>query len=344
MEIYLYRLHFKGPVHFGQTGIGLEESRGELSSDSLTSALINALAVLGNTDQAIASLVAEEPAFLLSSLFPFGSDEDNPLQTLYALPRPLTIPPMAGNETLARLGKDLKELRYLLPADALRWLDETPVDEGEIEGLLARGNKLACGWNAEKRRGWWTEEVRPRVALDRNSQNSSIWWCGVVYFSTGAGLYGLLGVRDALWLKVLEGAFRLLGEMGLGGERTYGMGTFQFSGFEPLQQVWKLDTSKPSKHYMLISRCYPYETERSLLSAALEAWDFEENRGYVVSGRHATTLKRKRVRMLREGSVANRSLRGQLVDVTPEHGAELGLEHRVYRSGLGFWMPLGGMI
>lgn len=344
MEIYLYRLHFKGPVHFGQTGIGLEESRGELSSDSLTSALINALAVLGKADQAIAGLAADEPAFLLSSLFPFGPDEDNPEQTHYALPRPLTIPPLEDKGALARLGKDLKELRYLLPADVLQWLNMSPMDESEIMGILDLGNKLACGWDAEKGRGWWTEELRPRVALDRNSQNSSIWWCGLVYFSTGAGLYGLLGIRDARWLEVLEGAFQLLGEMGLGGERTYGMGAFRFSGFQPLQQVWKLDTGKPSKHYMLISRCFPHETERSRLSAALEAWDFDENRGYVVSGRHATTLKRKRVRMLREGSVANRSLRGQLVDVTPEHGAELGLEHRVYRSGLGFWMPLGGMI
>ena len=80
--------------------------------------------------------------------------------------------------------------------------------------------------------------------------------------------------------------------------------------------------------------------EKERLSEAVEAWDLEERRGYVVTGRYTTTLKRKRVRFLSAGSVFKEPLQGMLADVTPENHPALGLPHRVYRAGFALTLPL----
>lgn len=342
MDTYLYRLSFAGPIHFGQTGIGLEETSEQLPSDSLVSALINASAVRGNVEDFLRMFESAESAVQFSSLFPFGPAPDAGDRIAYLLPRPMAMPPLADSTIVSSLGKELKRLKYLQPEDAWRWLTGPPYQRGEVERLLKRNHAMGGSWDPVQKTGWWAEELRPRVALDRCSQNSSIWWCGSLRFVPGAGLYGLVRVGDSQRLAELENVFKILGEMGLGGERTYGMGGYEFSGFTPLKDVWPTHEGGTNGRCLLLSRYYPASHERTQLTSILEAWDFVETRGYVVSGRYATTLKRKRVRMIREGSVAREALLGEFVDVTPESGELLGLPHRVYRCGLGFWMSPGG--
>lgn len=342
MNTYLYRLHFSGTIHFGGTGIGLEETTEQLPSDSLVSALINASVVAGTVEEFLTALREDKPAIQFSSLFPFGPKPDKRSQTAYVVPRPFVMPPVADPSILSAFGKNLKRLKYLQPDDAWRWLAGPPFQEVDLKMLLQRNRSLGKAWNPDEKAGWWAEELRPRVALDRSSQNSSIWWCASIRFAPEAGLYGLVRVDDPHRLSDLQGVFKVLGEMGLGGERTYGMGSFEFSGFEPLGGAWLLGKGKANSRCLLLSRYYPAADERPRLARVLEAWDFVETRGYVVSGRYASTLKRKRVRMIREGSVASESLVGQYADVTPEAGPALGLQHPVYRCGLGFWMSPGG--
>ncbi len=341
MKTYLYHLEFPAGAHFGRQGIGLEETQEVVSSDSLTSALINAFALMGEAPQVLEALSGRKPSFLLSSLFPYGPEGlGDGRRRLYAVPRPLTSPKVQHPSVLQRAGKDLKKIRHLEPADTLRWLNGAPMAAAELEALRQRAHRLARTWDAESGHGWSAVSLRPRVALDRGAQNSVIWWCGVVHFRRGAGLYGLVRFQDEAWRDPLEAAFRLLGDMGLGGERTYGLGGFRFDRFLPLEEVWP-EVKRPQKptRYLLLSRYAPTAEELGRLPSVLNAWDMEESRGFVVSGRYATTLKRKRVRFLTEGSVATEALSGRLVDVTPEHGPALGLPHRVYRSGLGFWFP-----
>jgi CRISPR-associated protein Csm4 len=341
MKTYLYQLRFKGPVHFGTVGIGLENTLEHLSSDSVTSALINAFSVLGGAEEAISALAGENPSFVLSSLFPFGPSEDGS-GTAYALPRPLNKPPVENQEILRVLGKDLKRIKYLAPRDFAAWTGESPLSLDEAIAIVNRSQKLAKPWNSQTDTGWWAIELRPRVALDRISNNSSIWHCGALHFQSDAGLFGLVRVIDDSWKSGLSSAFKLLGDLGLGGERTYGMGSFDFSGFEPLDDAWAPLSRSDGKQFVLLSNFFPADDERPLLKDSLVAWDFLETRGYVVSGRMATTLKRKRVRMIAEGSVLKRPLRGKIVDVTPDHSEAFGLTHPVYRSGLAFVLQEGG--
>jgi CRISPR-associated protein Csm4 len=341
METYLYRLKFKAPVHFGSTGIGLENTQESLSSDAITSALVNAFAVLGGADEVVQALRDDSSPCVLSSLFPFGARPQDG-ETVYALPCPLTKPRVEDARVFTLLGKDLKRVKYVQLQDFLAWIGDTPMDAEGLRKVLERSSVLAKRWDPVERQGWWATELRPRVALDRTNQNSSIWYCGTLHFSPEAGLYGLARISGDEWKDRLAAAFRLLGDLGLGGERTYGMGSFEFSGFEPLSGLWVSAMRSRGGKLVLLSNYYPTDEERSNLAARLEAWNIAEVRGYVVSGRKASSIKRKRLRMITEGSVVNQPVKGAMVDVTPEDSEALGLEHRVFRSGLAFLLPGGG--
>lgn len=348
MKTFIYHLEFPGGVHFGRHGIGLEESNEVLPSDSLTSALINAFAVMGLADEVMKMLRGKPPALILSSLFPYGPVLDDRLgkaRRAYAMPRPMTDPVVSGDgeDFLGAQGKDIKKLRYLEPEDVVRWLGggDRGLTALELSAIKERGSRLALMGEENGGGGWFYRELRPRVTLDRASGNSSIWLCGVVRFRPGAGLYGLIALKDESKLSVLETAFRLLGDMGLGGERTYGLGEFRFGGFEALEAKWPwIKEYKKVSSFVLLSRFFPNEDELKRLSSMLLAWDIEESRGFISSGRQATTVKRKRLYFIREGAVAVEALWGHMVDVTPQAAAELGVPHRVYRSGLGFWFPV----
>jgi CRISPR-associated protein Csm4 len=346
MKLFLYQLRFKGPVRFGASGIGLEETALTLDSDGLTSAFLNALAASAGSAAVEGYLNASqagEPPMVFSSLFPFGPDPLDSKRNIWAVPRPLSAPP-ASAESLRHLGKKLKRLRWLRPEDAASWLGGKELSLEGLERLWQRSQGLAAEIAAEpedrsgKRPGWYVRELRPRVALDRNTATSNLWACAAVRFAPGAGLYGLVRLEEAwqdCWLQTM----RLLGEMGLGGERTYGFGEFRLTGPQHLGDEWHPLLNLPSARRLLLSTYYPTPEEKGSLAEAVEAWEITESRGYIVSGRQATTFKRKRVRLMASGSVFRRPLKGALADVTPDDHEALGLKHRVYRVGFAFLLP-----
>ena len=345
MKTCIYRLCFKGPIHFGFEGIGLEVVEDHLPSDSLTSAIVNAISILEcpeGASKAVNALRSEAPPFRLSSLFPYGPDPLEKAKTEEAVVKPMVNPPVE-KAVLLEKNKDLKRIRYLRPDDFSLWIGNRTLGEAEVGDLIKRSEDLTANW--------WKVDLRPRVALDRESQNSSLWSQAGIWFakeqtdakgvitSAKAGLYGLVQFFDESWKHSLTHAFKVLGDTGLGGERTYGMGLFDFGGFEDLPQRWQNMIQGNSDRHVFMSLYYPAEAERKVLRDALEAWESIERRGFIVSSRNATSLKRKHLRMLTEGSVARTVLGGSMADVTPDNFEDLGLNHRVYRSGLAFLIP-----
>lgn len=116
----LVRLFFgRSPVHFGELGIGMEETSERVRSDTLFSGLMNAYARLYGS-QAIEALLKrfgdeEKAPFCLSSTFLWleaGSDT-NQSSPIYYLPKPLVFPrnyPI-GNDF--QFAKSYRKLTYL---------------------------------------------------------------------------------------------------------------------------------------------------------------------------------------------------------------------------------------
>ncbi|GAB5045817.1 type III-A CRISPR-associated RAMP protein Csm4 [Thermodesulfovibrio sp. TK110] len=325
MQSYFYKLRFKDPVHFGETGIYLENVVENFSSDSLFSALINAVSIYyeANEVQRWIENFMTDPPFLLSSLFIYNLNN-------YFLPRPFDDSFISA-DLRKKVGKELKKIRWLEANDFIKW------QMGKItklEDINSMKEKLEYYDNAFKK------EVRPRVTIDRDTSQSSIYFCGSIRFQKEAGLYGLVAFREEKFIEEFKTALKLLGQTGIGGERTFGYGMFEVEEFKPVDGVFEKILKSDASAYTLLSLYHPSDEEMNILAQKLIAYTIKRKKGWITSGRTALAIKRKSVGFLKEGSVLAEPVRGAMVDVTPEEVFPQLLTHRVYRYGYAFTVPL----
>ena len=303
----LVKLRFRAALHVGASILGEEDTHDYAPSDTLFSALCHAyLAAFGTP--ALEELLGRfdgEPPFLVSSAFPFHGE------TLF-LPFPrVELPPRAEEEERGAK-KRLKESPWVTFENFARLLDEESVgDLGGNEDRLPR------------------KELLPRVALDRDSSNSSIYYMRRAVFPPGGGLWTLLDLKDESLAPALRRTFYLLGEMGLGGERTMGCGFFEPEFEEaPRDLDSRMGGGAP---YVALSRVSPERPEEA--AEKVDRYALVESKGWIAS---PTGVQRKRrsVMFFAEGSSFTEKVRGKLLDVTPQDGPG----HPVYRYGYGTYL------
>lgn len=324
MNVYLFRLKFKGPVHFGDTGIDLENVHETVNSDTLFSALINVVKIYYGSKEAedIIKRFLHDPPFIVSSLFIYKGD-------LYFLPRPMDDS-FISEEIKRSKGKDLKKLKWLEKRDFLKWQRRENLTAEDIECMVKKQSEYKEAF---------MKEIRPRISLDRTTQQSSIYHCGYIYFKEDAGLYGLVSFNDKDFVERFKTILSLLGQTGIGGERTYGCGIFE-PVFEPLDSIFIDILRAEVGSYILLSLYHPSKEEEGILINNLLYYDILRKKGWITSGRNSLPLKRKSVGFITEGSVLKNPLKGSLVDVTPDNPPAGILSHKVYRYGYAFTAPL----
>lgn len=221
----LIRLRPTGPWRYGPSDGGHDRTDTLYRSDRLFSALTIAAKQLGFLDEWLdATVRTGEPAFSLSSLFPFGSD------ALYAPPPATLWPPPASIITSPSpvfLSK-------------IRWTAAKFVPLSLIEAILLSQKVLADQWAPDPDSGCLLRRDRPSTppfraairtssAVDRLSGSVSVpHTIACVEFETGAGLWTVLRFRDeaaaSAWSDRMRSLFRLLADVGFGGRRTSGWG------------------------------------------------------------------------------------------------------------------------
>jgi len=327
MDIYIYKLRFKGPVHFGETGIELENVTERIYSDTLFSALINAMNIIygqNETDQFVKKFT-NAPPFLISSLFLYDKN------TIY-FPRPFVDEQL--HETLKRkFGKELKKITWLSNSMFLKWISGDMLNEDNIEAMIK---------DQENYKRAYEVEIRPRVSLDRNTQNSNLYHSGYVHFEKNAGLYGLLAVKDNQTLDLFKNLLKNLGDIGLGGEKTYGSGLYEVLEFSKVDGVLFEIFKAISPWHVSLSLYHPSPDEMSKIKENAVAYDLIRRKGWITTGRNSLPLKKKSVGFFVEGSVFKGCPNGCLVDVTPDTYPDKVLKHKVYRYGFAFTAPFGG--
>lgn len=302
----LAKLRFRAPLHIGSSTLGEEDTYDYAPSDTLFSALCHAYLGAFGVD-ALEELLGRfdgEPPFLISSAFPYCGE------TLF-LPLPHIAPGERTEEAERGDRKLLKDTSWVSLADFERLLHG--VAPSDVE---ASRDKLPH------------KELLPRVTLDRESSNSSIYYVRRAAFPENGGLWTLLEVRDETLEPRLRQAFHLLGDAGLGGERTMGCGFFEPELAEPPETLTRLlDGEAP---YVSLSRVSP-EPEEAAEKA--DRYTLVESRGWMQS---PTGLQRKRrsAWFFAEGSTFVERVRGRLLDVTPQDGPG----HPVYRYGFGMYL------
>ncbi|RLT34944.1 MAG: hypothetical protein DWI57_15990, partial [Chloroflexi bacterium] len=196
----------------------------------------------------------------------------------------------------------------------------------------------------------WERSRTPRVTVDRIGSASNIFHAGHTHFAAGCGLWfgvewrqpaqnmtavGASGYRDGL-----TKALAVLGDEGLGGERSAGYGVFTTTPGEALD----LPDPTPGGVAWLLSRYLPTPAELSVtLGHAQAAYQMTRVGGWVRS-LDGADQRRKQVMLLNEGSLIGwpaASTVGALADLRPDYNATLGeLPHPVYRSGLALALGL----
>ena len=338
----LVRLRPLTSFHLGERGIGLEETEVFIHSDTLFSALCHAWIRCHGKESLETHLLGSPaqgsgPSLLVSSAYPYAFD------TLF-FARPLSPASVQGSADPKRL----KRGRFVSLDLFVSLLSGNPIDTpttlhrddlwltaSELVSVLAKveattGRRLC----ADDLRVWKLEGV-PRVSLDRVSRASNIFYFSRVSFAPGCGLFFLAAVNPDS-RPALETAVRVLGDTGIGGDRTAGCGHF-----DPVFEELVLDVPEDAAHFLSLSLLAPTEDEIRNLLGPQSAYGLVRRDGWIDSP-VARNYRRRACRMFVEGSVFQGQadgLHGRLVDVTPT-APEVRLSHPVYRYGYAFPLPI----
>ncbi|MEM2001874.1 MAG: type III-A CRISPR-associated RAMP protein Csm4 [Candidatus Methanomethylicaceae archaeon] len=324
----LIKLKPRAPFHLGERGVGLEETSEIVHSDTIFGALCWCWTLYTgrSAEEFLQPFLEDKPPWLLSSAFPYVGD-------VLFVPRPLGDLPLCADEGFRRkaLEADFLSLKLLerlcqgaVPQDNL----ELSLD-GRL--LLLSAEKPALHNIPEP----WAIVQTPRVALDRITSAAEIYYTGRLTFARGCGLYVLVKELDTQseLTRMLPTLFRLLGDEGLGGERSCGYGFF-----EPEEHEISLELPQESPSQLLLSLYNPQDAhELARLELRRSAYRLTRRRNWVFSPQ-AKHLQTRAVNYFSEGSVLyvrEGKIRGRLVNVL---NANEGAPHSVYRNGLGFFV------
>ena len=339
----LVKLDFeRNPVHFGDLGIGMEAVGERACSDTLFSAWISSYARLfgsGAVEQLLALFPQKErspliePPFRLSSTFIFQGET-------YYLPCPIESPKGYPDDDLA-FAKEYKKLSYLPLRVWQRWYQGegfSDCDRAELE-LKVKQSKTFGQLEREQTFDYsemFKSQRVPKVSLDRTTRASNFYHVGFIQFQPGAGLYFLIQFpnADSVLETQLASALNLLGEDGIGGERSSGAGRFTATWHE-LGKTWNpvVNFKQPSA-YSLISLLWEHPFATEYLQGA--SYALRERSGWIVSPASGQQARRQAIQMFTEGSVFLQPISGMLANVTPGNFKA----HQIYRSGISLSLPI----
>jgi CRISPR-associated protein Csm4 len=347
-----YRLRPRGAFHFGERGIGLEETAELPHSDTIFAALVSAWRT--NRGSAyVDKLVAHFPVWSskseasptpapvrLSSAFPYAD-------SVHFLPRPMIH--LTGQDGDPKVGKRVEFIAWSQMESLLGSVQaplvrrEDTLQQGRLWCTVPDRAALPAGVR-KAGRVWLSGAAAmvPRVTIDRASSASALYHQGQVWFLDGCGLYVLADYADddagKVLRKAVEEGLAILGDLGLGGRRAVGLGQFHVESSEEIELRGQGGAADP---HLLLSLYHPRRSEvaAGVLDDARGAqYEFIVRGGWLQSPDRAA-LRRRGIRMLREGSIVASKPAGDVVDVRPEKSGDLEMPHAVYRSGLALAVP-----
>lgn len=313
--LLLVRLKFKSAISVGNGELSQGENfKGILHSDTIFSALINEwVRIFGNNENEIENLISKlnssTPPFRISSAFPY-------FLNYYYIPLPY------GTEEIYM--ESLKEVKFLELFDFLSLAagDHERLKKIRIKNPLDR---------------IMYDFTSPRVTIDRTIASSNVYQSSGWLMHQDAGNYFLIDLKDEGIKDKLAVCIRMLGESGIGGDRSIGFGAFEadISNADDIDGWSELFKEREGGDvfYCSLSLCCPLNDE------AKEAVSYRivPRKGWIFSHSSAKQMKRRGCRMFAEGSIFKKPVRGQVVDVTPSIFRQ---EHNIYRYGLGMMIEI----
>ena len=310
------------PLHIGT---GKENqydfSAASLHSDTLSAALA-ALRAQGGKTYDLEDFLR---SFTISSTFPFW---DN-ICFLPKIQGKINVKVNAKEEHEYR--KQLKKVKYI---DVLLWNKLMQGEELIVEESQLNGDFLIRPFVEFEKP--YTSQVNQRVSIPRVANiNAEPFFFNWTYFHKKAGLYCLIDVKDKETYNELLKLFELLGETGLGTDRSVGGGKFETEAGELL-----LPEIKDANQTMLLSLYIPAKEEIKNLNLNTARYELLLRGGYMAgsSDESLRHLRKRSVYAFNVGSLfpTTKKITGEIVNLTPEWNGV----HEVFRSGRPFYLPV----
>jgi CRISPR type III-A-associated RAMP protein Csm4 len=329
----LVRFRPAGPWRFGPDSGARDRAEPLGHSDTIYSAVTAAMLQLGMLDEWLDATARSSgpPAVVLSSCFPFLDDH-----LLVPPPRHVWPPP---------------------PSPKVRWKAARFVPLSVVESLLAGEAVSEERWAADSEseclvpvergtvRTPFHRALRPAAAVDRMTGSSELHRTACIEFLRGAGMWLAASFAnedaESRWADPLAGAVRLLGDTGIGGERSRGWGHSEQVEITrgEISELFKLrapgnGSVESETAFWLLSLFHPSEQD---------AVDWQRGnyaliaRGGRVDSPALAGAEKQMLRLVEEGSVlyAQSAPVGRARDVAPE-----GFPHPVFRSGFALAVPI----
>lgn len=342
-------LKFTEPLHISDAKAEYTSSERFIHSDTIYAAIMQVMASVG-----------EKPDisdFAISSLYPCFIDiEKNESEFFFpALKYPRILDEKKDNI------KELKKIKYLSKglfekqiSENLNIINSDELIPVKIFGVnnksaLAKYNKknipepINSGTSNRESNEKSDEknfpelfisDIIPRVMVPRQEGDSEPFYFEKLYLNTKYWSLYLLATGN---LEKLEKYLKMLGEFGIGSDKTYGYGKFEL-----VASRITIDIKLPDNfsHYTNLSLFIP--EDRNSFDIEQSYYTIIKRGGYITTYPY-TTYRKRSVYAFEEGSVIkfnenlNDFVAGKIVDITP--GIIIN-EHTVLRSGKSIFLPV----
>ena len=331
--MYAYHLLFHDPVHFGMEGIGQESIEQTLRSDSLWGAVLQKWFLLFDDEP---DALCCRPPFSVSSCFPLISG-------VRFLPLPIGALDAVIEEAAKKVEtsgkptlKDWRRVKYLaeplfreiIAGKQLR-IDDIDLQQVYPMDLLDKDKPFLPIFQKQ--------EQRPRIRTDQLNggvDEGSFFYCTDQFFVQDSGLFFLASFDDRAAGDKFDAALRLLGDCGVGADRSTGRG-----GFSITRQQFALPSDDTPTAWLSISLYHPTreDVKKGVLSGS-SRYSLVKRSGPGGSF-HVSRYRRADCWMLEEGSVLPFKVTGDTPCVLRK--SEI-IPHNIYRNGRAFCIPFQG--
>ncbi|GIV35226.1 MAG: type III-A CRISPR-associated RAMP protein Csm4 [Chitinophagales bacterium] len=326
MTLTAIKLRFTAPLHIGG-GIDLDKTEIIYRSDALKAALY-AVGLPWFDAWKDASYFFS--SFCISSCFPYAGNE-------YFFPRPYLNTRLKFNQTPEQeAGKKAKKITFL----SQRVFEQFVAGNDQIiadEQCITPDGHFLCAAPNTAAGNFFLTAVQQRVTVPREGENEETrpFYADRLYFHNNCGLYFLAQFNDQQIQQQVYQALSLLGQLGIGSDRTVGNGFFSFD--PQLDEAPFTFSITPTGQNKVINLGLYLPTYEELQHIDLNQsyWQLIKRGGYIAASAESrfSHLRKKSIYFFAEGSVlhASQQLKGKLENLRPDWNDSA--LHPVWRDG-----------
>ncbi len=321
---HLAKLYFKSPLHLSKGKSGLDTSFEVLHSDTLKSALFTcALELFGN--EAIlrgGDGKAFFESFRISSAFPFSGNE-------LFFQKPEWLPKTLTENTDLR--KVIKKIRFFNKASFEALIS------GKLNHLEETDIQYSKYYSKNKFKNPFKSETVQRVTVSRTyEEDAGTFYTERLFFAENCGLFFLIQFENENFKEKITAALRLLGDNGVGSDKSVGNGQFDFNGLEKFEPPFTENANCQVSLSLFCPKTGEVQNQDFLEKSA---YSLTKRGGYLANPENfdKTTLRKRSVFMFTEGAVfpSNVKLEGDVKDLKPSAAQE----HPIWRDGRAIFFP-----